>query len=197
MTSQTYVINFISGPGSGKSTFSALLYAKLKLRGYVVEYIQEFAKTLVWTKDFETLNNQYYVSNRQYKLLKQMVGSVQFIVTDAPLVHGLYYNRHNVHNSSNIEKTERFILEHYHEFNNINIFLERGNFPYEQQGRIETEEESKEIDIIMKHLLRQNKIPYVSFHSDSDVVDKIVDFVVGQINTSTHEQVSSPCTNSE
>lgn len=179
---QTFMINFIAGPGSGKSTISALVFAKLKLRGFVVEYVQEFAKTLVWTKNFETLNNQYYVSNKQYTLFKQMDRIVDFIVTDAPLANSLYYNRHFVDNTSNIEKTEKFILNCISEFNNVNIFLERGEFAYEQQGRMQNEEEAKEIDVILKHLLRHNNIPYISFSSDPASIDAIIDFIIERVN---------------
>lgn len=181
MTKNTYVVNFIGGPGCGKSTISALIYAKLKLHPnkYVVEYAQEYAKHLVWTKNFDILNNQYYVTQYQYKLLKQMNGEVDFIVTDGPLCQGLYYNLHNKDNISNINKTEQFILKSNEEFKNINIFLKRGSFEYEQQGRLQSEEESKEIDIILKHLLKQNNINFTEFETDSDnvYIDKIIDFI--------------------
>jgi len=179
---KTFVINFISGPGNGKTTMSALLFAKLKLLRYVSEFVGEYAKTLVWKKDFETLNDQYIVTKTQYDLLKQINGKVDFIVTDGPLLHGLYYNRHNKENTSNIDKTEEFILKCYNEFNNINIFLERGTFEYETQGRIQTEDESKEIDVILQHMLKANKVPFKCFRSGVDNIDNIVNYVLSVIN---------------
>jgi len=169
MTKTTYIINLIGGPGIGKSTLSALIYAELKMHPnkYIVEYVQEYAKHLVWTKNFDVLNNQYYVTQYQYKLLKQMNGEVDFIVTDGPLCQGLYYNVYNKDNISNVDKTEKFILQSHREFNNINIFLKRGSFEYEVQGRLQTEEESKEIDVILKHLLKQNNIEFKEFDVDS------------------------------
>ena len=59
----------------------------------IVEYVQEYAKNLVWTKDFDTLNNQYYVTSQQDKLFSQMNGHVDFIVTDGTILHGLYYKQ--------------------------------------------------------------------------------------------------------
>ncbi len=178
----TYIVNFISGPGSGKTTLAALTFANLKLKGYVVEYIQEFAKKLIWMEDYETLNNQYFVSNGQYKILKSMKGKVDFIVTDGPLINELYYNRHNKDNISNIEKTENLILNAHRDFNNINIFLKRGNFKYEQQGRQQNEEEAKEIDVILKHLLKGNNIEFKEFPSDTNEIDNIIEYIINFIN---------------
>jgi nicotinamide riboside kinase len=177
---KTYVINLIAGPSSGKSTLAAIIFAQLKLKKYNAEYVQEFAKHLVWTENYDTLNNQYYVTKTQYEILNKMNNKVEFIVTDGPLVHGLYYNRHNKENISNIEKTEQFILDCNNKFNNINIFINRGNIEYETAGRLQTEEEAKEIDVIIRHLLRQNSIPYTEFQSSADPsnIDKIITYIL-------------------
>ena len=177
MSTKTYLINLISGPCGGKTTMASLLFVKLKILGHSAEYVQEYAKELVWTKDFETLNNQYYVTNKQYKLFSQMNNVVDFIVTDGTILHGLYYNRHNIDNTSNICKTEKFILDCHNKFNNINIFLERGDFEYEQHGRIQSATEAKEIDVILKHMLGLHKIPYVTFVSDVEKIDDIVTYI--------------------
>ena len=179
MSKRTYLINLIGAPGIGKSTMAAFIFVKLKLlNGYAVEYVQEFAKTLVWKKDFDTLNNQYYVTSQQYKLFSQMNGVVDYLVTDGSILHGLYYNRHNLDNTSNIDKTEKFILNCNNKFNNINIFFEWGNFAYEKQGRIQTEKESKEINVILKHLLDQHKISYKTFVSTVDNVGPIIEHIL-------------------
>ena len=188
MKRKTYVVNLISGPGAGKSVIAALLFAKLKIKGFVTEYVQEYAKTLVWTKEFDTLNNQYYVSQKQYRIIKEMVGEVDFIVTDGSLYHGIYYNRHNKHNTSNIEKTENFILESSDTFNNINIFLDRNTIEYEQQGRIQTEEEAREIDVILRHMLRTNNIKFTIFESNIENVNQMVDFIIKEASIDKNEQ---------
>ena len=194
----TFIFNLIAGPGCGKTTMCAQLFVKLKLLGFVVEYVQEHAKNLVWKKDFETLNNQYMVTKTQYDLLKQIDGKVEFILTDGPIVNALFYNRFNAGNTSNVDKTEQFILKCHSEFNNINIFLERGNFTYEQAGRIQTEEQSKEIDVILKHLLKANNIPFKCFKSDIHNTNGIIAEILIQankqkkLNNKDDEQIYGP-----
>jgi len=175
---KTYLINIISGPGAGKTTICALLFAKLKIKGYTIEYIQEVAKHLVWEEDFELLDNQYWVSNRQFTLLNCLQGKVDLIITDGCLLHGIYYNRFNQNNVSNVEKTEQLIVNSFKKFNNINIFLERGNYPYEQVGRYQTEDEAKSIDKFFQTYLDEHKIPYQIFPVQEDKnIDEMINFI--------------------
>ena len=90
---KTKVINFIGGSGAGKSTMAAMTFAELKMRHHSVEYVQEYAKTLVWKELYHELDNQYQVSTEQYNMIKAVDGKVDYIVTDSPLVVGLFYNR--------------------------------------------------------------------------------------------------------
>lgn len=190
---KTFVINIIGAPGVGKTTISALLFAKLKLCGYVCEYVQEYAKKLVWMKDFDTLNNQYHVTKKQFELLQQINGHVDFIVTDGPLIHGIYYNKYNKDNISNIDKTEKYILDCFNKFNNINIVLDRidrVNRKYETEGRIQTEDEAKDIDIVLKHLLKINLIKYKNYPAEENSIQNIIDFIINFVQKNI-----DPCKN--
>lgn len=42
------VVNFFSGPGTGKSTSAALLFGEMKKKNFKVELIHESAKEFVW-----------------------------------------------------------------------------------------------------------------------------------------------------
>ena len=181
---KTIVVNLLGGPCCGKSVTAAALFVALKLKGYVVEYAQEFAKQLVWTKQFNRLDNQHYVTTKQYEILKQMNGVVDFIVTDGPLSHGLYYNMFNKNNTSDKDKTNSYILKCLSEFDNINIFVERGKFKYETEGRIQSEEEAIEIDTVLKHVLKQNSIDFTVINSQvlEDNINKILELINSRIN---------------
>src|SRR3989344_1129286 len=178
---KTYIINLLGGPGIGKTTMAALLFAKLKLKKYTVEYVQEYAKKLVWTETYDILNNQYMVSTSQYKLFKAINNKVNIIVTDGSLFHGLYYNRTNPNNTSNVDKTEEKIMEYFNEFNNINILLIRGNYEYEQAGRYHSETEAKEMDIALKNILVEKNIKYTEFLAEENSINDIINFVENYI----------------
>ena len=59
------------------------------------EYVQEYAKELVWDKNFEMLDgsekNQKIILAEQQKRMDKLMGKVDFIVTDAPLLLNTIY----------------------------------------------------------------------------------------------------------
>lgn len=175
-----FIVNIIGGPGVGKSTIYSFTYAKMKTRGYSIEQVQEVAKKLVWAENFEELNNQYHVTMQQYRELNSVYGKVKFVITDGSLIHGIYYNRHNVANVSNREVTEAKIVELYSKFNNINILLTRGNFPYEQAGRIQNPIEARHVDEELLSILSQYDISYKAFESSEACVGAIIDYITEQ-----------------
>ena len=179
---KTKVINFVASPSSGKSLMAALIFSELKMRHYKAEYVQEYAKTLVWQDRLDDLVNQYNVSLEQYRMIKSVNGKVNYICLDSPLLLGLCYNRHGNGNVCNVEKTEKMILSKMSEFDNIYIFLERNEeFPYEIEGRIHNEEQSKVISSQLLGLLDEFGIEYKSFKSDKKNVSAILDYILSKV----------------
>jgi hypothetical protein len=176
---KTKVVNFVSGAGAGKSLMAAMTFAELKMRHIKAEYVQEYAKTLVWQRRYEELDNQYQVSTEQYRMIKAVDGAVDYIVCDSGLIIGVFYNRYHKTNVCDVQKTEQMLLNKMTEFDNIYIFLERNpEFPFEQQGRIQDEQEAKLIDKQFKNLLEELKLPYKSFLSSRDSIPKILDYIL-------------------
>jgi hypothetical protein len=172
----TYVINFISG----KSLVSSLVYAELKCNGYITEYVQEYAKQLVWFKKLDKLNNQYYVSTKQYEMINLLVElrDLDYVVMDGALLLGLCYNDIYKSNVSNIEKTRSMIIEKNSKFKNIYIYLERNeNVKYEQQGRVQNESEARDIDKYLKKMLKELDIEYKSFKSSKESLEEIIKYI--------------------
>lgn len=180
----TKIINLIAWPWVWKSVIASLLFVQMKIRGFNVELVSEYAKQLVWTHDFDTLNNQYYVSNQQYKLFKSILWKVDYIITDWALLHWIYYNKENKDNISNIEKTEEKIIQYIKEFKNINIFLERNkNIWYEKEWRIQSYTEALIADNELKKILDLNENwNYESFISDVKNIENIINFILKKDN---------------
>jgi hypothetical protein len=71
------------------------------------------------------------------------------------------------------------ILGKMNEFDNIYIFLERNDeFPYETEGRIHTEEQSKVIANQLLKMLDELGIQYKCFRSDRKNVNDILDYIL-------------------
>jgi hypothetical protein len=179
---KTKVINFVASPSTGKSLMAALIFSELKMRHYKAEYVQEYAKTLVWQDRLDDLANQYNVSLEQYRMIKSVNGKVNYICLDSPLLLGLFYNRYHDGNVCNVEKTESMILSKMSEFDNIYIFLERNEeFPYETEGRIHSEEQSKVIASQLLNLLDDFDMEYKTFLSDKKNVPAILDYILSKV----------------
>lgn len=176
---RTRVINFVGAPSSGKSVIASLLFAELKMLHYSAEYVQEYAKTLIWQNRMDELDNQYTVSMEQYKMIRGVNGKVDYICLDSPLLIGLYYNRTHKTNVSDVKKTEAMILSKMKEFDNIYIFLDRNmEYPYEEVGRIHTEEESKVISEEFIELMEELGIKYCRFVSDRKNIKDILKYIL-------------------
>jgi len=163
---ETKVINFFAGPGAGKSSVSSHLFSLLKHEGRNVELVTEFAKDIVWEESFKVLKDQVYLFGTQYHRLWRLLGKVEYIITDSPLLLNLWYGKDMPHSFSEL------VLDLYKEMDNINIFLHRTK-PYNPNGRMQTEQEAKEYDVHIKQLLNIHNIPMIDIVSDQFAADKI------------------------
>jgi RecA/RadA recombinase len=134
----TLVINLFGSPGAGKSTMAAKIYAHLKESGYLCELTVEYAKEMVWQESWKVLRNQIYMFGKQHHRIWRLKGKVDIIVTDSPFLLGIVYG----HDSDNFRN---LILEEHKKTWSLNIFLKREH-QFEKEGRVHSEEQTKEID---------------------------------------------------
>ena len=156
----TKVINIIGGPGCDKSLISSAIILYLHLQNKPVETIPDYAKSLVWQQNYEVLKNQYFIAQRQFEMLSLLDGQVQFLITECSLPQVLYYNENYAENICDIAKTRAQILEWYGQYDNVNIFVERGEKKYVHTGRFQDEEQARVIDRGLRDVMEREKLPY-------------------------------------
>lgn len=172
---KTLVINLIGGPGCGKSTTAAGIFYELKKNGVDCEMSLEFAKDKVWENSLQTLDDQIYVFGKQFHKLWRLNGKVDVVITDSPLLLSCYYNK----DESNY--FDDFVVEQYNRFDNLLFFIERTE-QYKENGRIQTKEESKEIDCVLKNIMDSRGITYETVKCDnavSEITNKILTEIFG------------------
>jgi len=167
----TIVVNFFAGPGSGKSTFCAGLFYKLKMKGIDCEMSLEYAKDIVWEESYKKLDNQIYIFGKQLHRLQRLNKKVNVVITDSPLLHSSIYCKED--NAA----FQSLILSEHNKFNNLNFFIKRRN-DYMENGRMQSKEEAIEIDNKILNYLSTNKVEVDMINSSDDELDLLVSKII-------------------
>jgi hypothetical protein len=158
------------GPCSGKSTSAALVFAHMKLAGLKVELVTEYAKDLTYSGHFKTLGDQINVFANQHTRLNRLVGHVDYIVTDAPLLNSLIYGE---------EQSRHFrelVFEKFNEYDNVNFFINRVK-PYAQFGRTQSETESDILSTQIKAMLNEYNQTFVELDGNDKVYIPVLELI--------------------
>ena len=170
------VINLFAGPGTGKSTAAAQIFANLKWNNINCELVNEFAKEKVWDESYKILDDQIYIFAKQLHKMRRLVGKVDVIITDSPLLFSLIYDK------SKNENLKNLILDVNKEFRNFNFFLTRKK-EYVRSGRMQNENEAKKLDKEILKTLKQLNIntpygKYMTFNAKKEDIDKLSNIVI-------------------
>lgn len=166
----TKIVNMFAGPGAGKSTTKAGLFFKMKLAGYRVEVVEEFAKELTYDGDFGTMENEMFMLAEQDRRQRRLLGKVDYVLTDAPLLKSAFYVRGVYDSPAYREHIERL----FDSYDNINVWIERAK-PYQTYGRTQTEVEAIALDARMRAALADRM--HVVVKGDSYAPDDILSFL--------------------
>ena len=175
------VINLFGGPGTGKSTLAASIFASLKMRGFNAELVTEFAKDLVWSERNKELNDQVYILGKMYHKLWRLKDKVDVVVIDSPLPLCIYYDGYRT------KYLAEMCMWLFDSFDNFNILLQR-HFPYQQEGRYQDEAGAIKVheDIMglmgeyrINHIVRQSPDITSSQGEYNAFVQRLVDEAIG------------------
>lgn len=169
-TKKPLVINLFGGPGTGKSTNAAEIFALLKREGINCELVREYAKDKVWEGHPNLLKDQIYVFAKQNRKLHTVADKVDIVITDSPLLLSVIYGQ---------EYSKTFhdlVYEQFEKYNNLNIFLIRTK-NYNPSGRLQTLEEAKEIDWQIKTLLKNTATTYFEIEENTEAPKKIIELI--------------------
>lgn len=164
------VVNAFGGPGSGKSTACMDICQQLKKLGYNAEYVQEYAKELVYDKNWELLDgseaHQFEILKEQVHRMDRLYGQADFIITDSPILLNSIYNQELTAAYSGM------VQELHGQYHNFSFFVERDRESFQQEGRIHNLEESIVKDKEIQTLLKNNNIYYGTYTHET--IGKVV-----------------------
>lgn len=163
----TFIISFVGASGAGKSTAALGTTYQLKKRAKSVEYVDEFAKRLVYTDLLEKyIPNQSYIVAEQYKIIYDLLGKVDYIISDAGLeISALHSSGEKV-----IEDLAWYLAS---KINQFTILIERDTdkVKFEEDGRIEDEEESRLFGEKLEEYLKSNNAQYVKVKGSDAAIE--------------------------
>ena len=169
---KTIFVNLFAGPGAGKSTGAAYIFAKLKMAGINTEIVTEYAKDKVWEGATKVFGCQFYVSGKQAFRMFRVNGKVEVAVSDSPVALGAMYTDDDCLKASCVNEQKKY--------RNLNFFIERAT-PYSQAGRYQNEEEAIAIDNRLKRFLDDNGFPFTCAKGDQDGFDSIVTTIKNEL----------------
>lgn len=139
----TTIINIFGGPSAGKSVAAMRIALALKVAGIKSELVTEVAKDFTWEGRNKTLDIQPYVTVKQYRNLERVLGQVDYLVTDGPLLMGHVYAR--AYAPDMPPSYYEFVGDMHRKNPSINLVLDR-EFPYQAYGRNQDETEALSFD---------------------------------------------------
>lgn len=166
------VINLFAGPNTGKTGTAGGLLNTFKAQHLTCGLVCEFAQERIWAGERKAIECQPYITGVQMYRQHILLGEVDYIITDSPILLGIHYGEFG-----KTESWEQCVTEWFKLFTNINIFLVRysDTAEFDDSGRIHNLEQSLELDCCIRSTLDKYNIPYsvVQVKEDNSHVDEI------------------------
>ena len=173
------VINIFGAPGSGKSTLASGLFYKMKVSGFSVEFVNEYAKECVFEERFNIIKeDQLYVFANQNRKLFRLVDQYEYVIMDSPIIlSNVYIQKDSFYDVSNFSS---LVTSTFKKYPNKNYFITLNkDFYYEKEGRVHSVEESLHLEKIIQSTLWLNSVNIEkSFVNSDKVLDLIFDDIL-------------------
>lgn len=177
MLSDTKIINLLGGPGTGKSTTAARVFAELKQFHVKCELVTELAKDIVWEETHKLLDNQLWLFSEQFRRQWRLLDKVDFVITDSPLImypvyleilqeklppslkfsHSYFLHTSNFFKATFLEfRNLNFILERYYDIDDGKIVYPT----YSNKGRTQDIDQALELDFKIQFQLEDLSLPF-------------------------------------
>jgi hypothetical protein len=171
------IISLYAGPGSGKSTSAAFIYAILKQKGVNAELVREYVKDWAWEKREIKTFDQFYFLGKQIRRESMLMNHVDVAVTDSPVWLCGYYAekytrplvRQGVHSAVMGYYEQARIEGHKH----VHLWVKRTK-DYNTKGRYESEEEARKIDVEMRTFLTAHGVELTEIDTDFESLKNVV-----------------------
>lgn len=146
-------INFIGGPGCGKTTLASRIFSELKLRnvtaGLVFEAAKEYAIQAIPIKQWD----QVFLLGEQIKRETRFLDNgYAVILTDSPLSLNYTYSKQWFGKDAlALEGIKHLIWKYEEEYPSINFFLDWDSTYYEPVGRYQSASEAEQLHKQTQH----------------------------------------------
>lgn len=181
---RTTVLGLWGGPGTGKSTSAAAVFAALKQMGINAELVTEYVKGWAWTERKIGPLDQFYLFGKQLHKESNLYGRVEVIVTDSPVGVSAYYaNKYAAPEIGAAMLINHAAVRAQKLADYIDVALVRTK-AYNPKGRYETEEQARAIDGEMRAFMT-DKLGIKYETRGTDNIQEIVDLVTPKVRLDT------------
>lgn len=179
------VINIYGAPGCGKSTLAAGLFYKMKVNGFSVEIVSEYAKECVFEERFNIIKeDQLYIFANQNRKLFRLIEQYDYVIMDSPInLSNVYIQQGSFYN---IKLFKDLVDSTFYNYPNRNYFISLNeNFNFENEGRVHSFESSKQLESVIRNMLHNTCVKIHKEFVNSDLVlDLIYEDICNERKTS-------------
>ena len=169
----TLNVNFIAGPGVGKSTTAASIFSQIK-RVYAgkitCELVTEVAKDFVWD-GMPVPFDPFSIWASQRRKIQRLQDIVDIVICDGPPILCPAYARYEDSMSATLlPQFEELVIADHNERVNFNVWVSRKK-PFSQVGRHVNEKQARELDGIIASFLIRAQISTENFDIEDSEID--------------------------